>query len=83
MTSLKNISDESKCILVQAWLGTVGQKIYDRFNWPEGKDVNNYELMWTKPERAISPECSDIVASKKFKNRYKNLESRLLLLSLI
>ena len=36
---------------------------------PKGEDVDNYELMWTKLEGAVSPECNEIVASKKFKER--------------
>ena len=67
--SLVNISDERKCVLVQDWLGPEGQKIYDSLDWEEGEDVNNYELMWTKLEGAVSPECNEIVASKKFKER--------------
>ena len=67
--SLVNISEERKCILVQDWLGPEGQKIYDSLDWSEGEDVNNYELMWTKLEGAVSAECNEIVASKKFKER--------------
>ncbi len=67
--SLVNISYERKCILVQDWLGTEGQKIYDSLDRAEGEDVNDYELMWTKLEGAVSPECNEIVASKKFKER--------------
>ena len=67
--SVVNISNERKCILVQDWLGPEGQKIYDSLDWFEGEDVNNYDLMWTKLERAVSPECNEIVASKKFKER--------------
>ena len=67
--SLVNISNERKCILVQDWLGPEGQKIYDSLDWFEGEDVNDYDLMWTKLERAVSPECNEIVASKKFKER--------------
>ena len=62
-----NISNERKCILVQDWLGPEGQKIYDSLDWFEGEDVNDYDLMLTKLERAVSPECIEIVASKKFK----------------
>ena len=64
-----NISNERKCILVQDWLGPEGQKIYDSLDWFEGEDVNNYDLMWTKLERTVGPECNEIVASKKFKER--------------
>ena len=44
-------------------------KIYDSLDWLEGEDINDYDLMWTKMERAVSPECNEIVASKKFKER--------------
>ena len=64
-----NISNARKCILVQDWLGPEGQKIYDSLDWAEGEDVNDYELMWTKLEGAVSPECNEIVASKKLKER--------------
>ena len=67
--SLVNISEERKCILVQDWLGQEGQKICDSLDWGEDEDVNNYELMWTKLEGAVSAECNEIVASKKFKER--------------
>ena len=66
---LVNISNERKCILVQDWLGPESQKIYDSLDWFEGEDVNDYDLMWTKLERAVSAECNEIVASKKFKER--------------
>ena len=69
--SLVNVSNERKCILVQDWLRPEGQMIYDSLVWAEGEDVNDYELMWTKLERAVSPECNEIVASKKFKAREK------------
>ena len=55
--------------LVQDWLGSEGQKIYDSLDWFEDEDVIDYDLMWTKLERAVSPECNEIVASKKFKER--------------
>ena len=67
--SLINMSAERKCILVQDWLGEEGQKIYDSLDWQEGEDVNDYDLMWTKLETAVRPECNEIVASKKFKER--------------
>ena len=67
--SLVNISEERKCILVQDWLGPEGPKIYDSLDWGEDEDVNNYELMWTKLEGAVSAECNEIEASKKFKER--------------
>ena len=67
--SLVNISEERKCILVQDWLGPEGPKIYDSLDWGEDEDVNNYELMLTKLEGAVSAECNEIVASKKFKER--------------
>ena len=31
--------------------------------------LNDYELMWIKLEGAVSPECNEVVASKKFKER--------------
>ena len=65
--SLVNISNERKYILVQDWLGPEGQKIYDSLDWFEGEDINDYDLMWTKLQRAVSPEGNEIVASKKFK----------------
>ena len=64
-----SIWNERKCILVQDWLGPEGQKIYDSLDWFEGEDVNDYDLMWTKMEQAVSLECNQIVASKKFKER--------------
>ena len=67
--SLVNTSEERKCILVQDWLGPEGQKIYDSLDWGDDEDVNNYELMWNKLEGAVSAECNEIVASKKFKER--------------
>ena len=67
--SLVNISNERKCILVQDWLGLEGQKIYDSLDWFEGEKVNDYDLMRTKLERAVSPKSNEIVASKKFKER--------------
>ena len=67
--SLVNISNEWKCILVQDWLRPEDQKIYDSLDWSEDKDVNDYSLMWTKLERVVSPECNEIVAAKKFKDR--------------
>ena len=75
--SLVNISNERKCIfLVKDWLSPEGQKIYDSLDWLEGEDVNGYDLMWTKLERAVSPECNETVASKKFKERVQNQESQ-------
>ena len=44
-------------------------KIYDSLDWFEGEDINDYDLMWTKMERAVSPECNEILVSKKFKER--------------
>ena len=58
-----------KYILVQDWLGPEGQKIYDSLDWGQGEDVNNYELMWTKLEGAVSAECNEMVASNKFKEQ--------------
>ena len=63
-----NISDERKCILVQDWLRTEGQKMHDSLDWTDGEDVNNCELMWIKLDRVKgSPECNEIVACKKVK----------------
>ena len=81
--SLVNISNERKCILVQDWLRPEGQKIYDSLDWSEDEDVNDYDLMWTKLERAVSPECNEIVAAKKFKERVQKRMRQLLHLSLI
>ena len=67
--SLVNISEERKCILVQDWLRPEGQKIYDSLDWGKDEDVNNYELMWTKLEGAVSAECNEILSSKKFRER--------------
>ena len=67
--SLVNISDERKCILVQDWLGVEGQKIYDSLDWEEGEDQNDYETLWAKLENAVRPDCNEIVASVKFKER--------------
>ena len=50
---LVDISEERKSILVQDW---------HSFDWGEGEDVNNYKLMWTKREGAVSAECNEIVA---------------------
>ena len=62
-----NISNERKYILVQDWLGPEGQKIYDSLDWFEGEDINDYDLMWTKLQRAVSLEGNEIFNSKKFK----------------
>ena len=43
--SLVNISDETKCVLVQDWLGPEGQKISDSLDRAEGENVHDYELM--------------------------------------
>ena len=51
--SLVNISSERKCILVRDWLGPEGQKIDDSLDWSDDEDVNDYDLLWTKLERAI------------------------------
>ena len=67
--NLVNISEERKCILVQDWLGPEGHKIHGSLGCGEGEYVNNYELMWTTLEGAVSAECNEIVASKKFKER--------------
>ena len=60
---------ERKCVLSQDWLAPEARKIYDSLDWEEGEDVNNYEQMWTKLEKAVSPECNETVPSKKFKER--------------
>ena len=52
--SIISISEGRKCILVQDWLRPERQKIYDSLDWGEGEDLNNYELMWTKLEGAVS-----------------------------
>ena len=67
--SLLNNLNERKCILVQDWLEPEGQRIYDSLDWFEGEVINDYDLMLTKLERAVRPECNEIVASKKFKER--------------
>ena len=67
--SLLNNLNERKCILVQDWLEPEGQRIYDSLDWFEGEVINDYDLMRTKLERAVSPECNEIVASKKCKER--------------
>ena len=67
--SLVNIINERKCILVEDWLGPEGQKTYDTLDWFQGEDIIYYDVMWTKLERAVSPKCNEIVASKKFKER--------------
>ena len=56
-------------MLLQDWLGPEGRKTikYDSLHWGEGEDVNDYELMWTTLEAAVSPECDKIVASKNLK----------------
>ena len=69
-------SEERKCILVQDWLGPESHKIYDSLDWREDEDVNNYELMWIKLEGAVSAECNEIVASKKYsRNEFRNKET--------
>ena len=52
-----NISNKRKCILVQDWLGPEGQRFMS-LDWSEDEDVNDYDLMWTKLERAAIPECN-------------------------
>ena len=47
----------------------IGSSLKVSLDWFEGEDVNDYDLMWTKLERAVSPECNEVVASKKFKER--------------
>ena len=62
---LVNISEERKCILVHDRLGPEGQNIYDSLDWGENEDVNNYELIWTKLEGALSAECHETPRSFK------------------
>ena len=64
-----NNLNERKCILVQDWLEPEGQRIYDSLDWFDVEVINDYDLMRTKLERAVRPECNEIVASKKFKER--------------
>ena len=59
--SINSAAVSVTCSLVQDWLGPEGQKIYDSLDWSEDEDVNDYDLMWTKLERAVSPECNEIV----------------------
>ena len=77
---IESISNEWKCILVQEWLGTEGQKIYDSLDWFEGVRTMcyDYNLMpGTKLEGVVSPECNENVASKRnSKNECKNKERR-------
>ena len=64
--------------LVQDGLGPEGQKIYDNFDWFEGDDVLRLRTAvsgMNRLERAVSPECNEIVASKRnLKNKCKNLD---------
>ena len=64
--------------LVQDGLGPEDQKIYDNFDWFEGDDVLRLRTGVSginRLERAVSPECNEIVASKRnLKNKCKNLE---------
>ena len=55
-------------------VGPEGQKVLD---WFQGDDVLRLRtaMSGTKLERAVSPECNEIVASKRnLKNDCKNLE---------
>ena len=64
--------------LVQDLLGPKGQKIYDNLDWFEGDDVLRLRTAMSgtnRLERAVSPECNEIVSSKRnLKNKCKNLE---------
>ena len=64
--------------LVQDGLGPKGQKTYDNFDWFEGDDVLRLRTAvsgMNRLERAVGPECNEIVASKRnLKNNCKNLE---------
>ena len=54
--------------LVQDLLGPKGQKIYDNLDWFEGDDVLRLRTAMSgtnRLERAVSPECKEIVASKE------------------
>ena len=42
--------------------------IVSTYDWSEDEDVNDYDLLWTKLERAVSSECNEIVAAEKFKD---------------
>ena len=63
---------------MQDGLGPEDQKIYDNFDWFEGDDVLRLRTGVSginRLERAVSPECNEIVASKRnLKNKCKNLE---------
>ena len=77
----ESISNERKCILVQDWLGTEGQTIYDSLDWFDRVRTicYDYKLMpGKKLERVVSPECNENVASKTdLKNECKNPERQL------
>ena len=77
----ESISNERKNLLVQDWLGTEGQKIYDSLDWFERVRTMcyDYNLMpRTTLERVVSPECNENVASKRnLKNECKNPERQL------
>ena len=64
--------------LVQDLLGPKGQKINDNLDWFEGDDVLRLRTAMfgkNRLERAVSPECNEIVSSKRIlKNECKNLE---------
>ena len=64
--------------LVQDLLRPKGQKIYDNLDLFESDDVLRLRTAMSETnrlERAVSPECNEIVASKRnLKNKCKNLE---------
>ena len=64
--------------LVQDLLGPKGQKIYDNLDGLEGDNVLRLRTAMSgtnRLERAESPECNEIVSSKRnLKNKCKNLE---------
>ena len=64
--------------LVQDLLGPKGQKIYDNLDWFEGDDLLRLRTAMcgtNRLERAVSPECNEIVSSERnLKNKCKNLE---------
>ena len=68
--------------LLQDLLGPKGQKIYDNLDWFKGDDVLRLPTAMSgtnRLERAVSPECNEIVSSKRnLKNKCKNLERQLL-----
>ena len=68
--------------LVQDLLRPKGQEIYDNLDLFESDDVLRLRTAMSETnrlERAVSPECNEIIASKRnLKNKCKNLERQLL-----